>query len=196
MDEGRADPAVLLWLFLVIALGALLLWDRWGRDLWYAASDASGDLARWLRTRPWAQAFSALRTGHVHGGPVPSLPLDAPVVRLPRDYVERAPVPGHWNAGSVGTGTDAPPFPDVEPLDRMARDAAVADALGRLMALGIVSEADRVRSMEALYGPRGRRWQAVRPLIEAAARDAAPPVVTPLAGRVVPPGVRFEAEAE
>ena len=185
----QADPAALLWLFLVLALGALLLWDRWGRDLWIDASESLGDLVGWLRSRRWAEAISALNTGRLADLPVPP---PAPVIRLPRDYVEAAPVPAHRNAVPPGTGTGTDAEPDAEPLDRTARDAAVADALGQLLALRIVSEADRVKAMDALFGPRGRRWQAARPRIEQAMRDAAPPVVTPLAGRPVPPGVTFD----
>jgi hypothetical protein len=47
--------------------------------------------------------------------------------------------------------------------------------------------------MELLYGPRGRRWQTVRPIIDQVAAEINAPV-TPLAGRRVPPGVRFDDE--
>jgi len=194
MDNAMAGT--MLFVFLTVGLCALLFWDRIGRQLWYDLSDSLVQLARWLRTRRWAEAFGALRHGYVSGGPVAveAPPTPAPVVRLPRDYVEAAPVPPRSEAVPAGTGTGTEAEPDVEPLDRKQRDAAAAEALGQLMALGVVAEADRVKAMEALFGPRGRRWMVAKPIIEQAVRDAAPPVVTPLAGRPVPPGVKFDAD--
>jgi hypothetical protein len=115
-----------------------------------------------------------------------------------RRYVQSArvpfqsvPVPARSNAMEPEPEREPAPEPAQEPLERTARDTAVAEALGLLLARGLVT--DRVEAMELLFGPRGRRWQAVRPLLDKAVQDATPPpAVTPLAGRPIPPGVKFE----
>ena len=111
-------------------------------------------------------------------------------VRVP---VASVPVPPRSNAMEPEPEREPAPEPEPEQFDRTARDTAVAEALGLLLARGMVAEADRVKAMEVLFGPRGRRWQAVRPLLDKAVQDATPPpAVTPLAGRPIPLGVKFE----
>ncbi|HMQ30904.1 MAG TPA: hypothetical protein PKD53_09255, partial [Chloroflexaceae bacterium] len=39
----------------------------------------------------------------------------------------------------------------------------------------LLDAGDRTQAMELLFGPRGRRHQRVRPLVEAAAASVAPP---------------------
>jgi hypothetical protein len=60
-------------------------------------------------------------------------------------------------------------------LQEQAREAGAAEALGRLLGRQLVAAADRTQAMELLFGPRGRRHQRVRPLVEAAAARVAPP---------------------
>ncbi len=65
----------------------------------------------------------------------------------------------------------------ISTLQEQAREAGAAEALGRLLGRQLVAAADRTQAMELLFGPRGRRHQRVRPLVEAASASVAPPAV-------------------
>jgi len=63
----------------------------------------------------------------------------------------------------------------IRTLQEQAHEAGAAEALGRLLGRQLLDANDRTLAMELLFGPRGRRHQRVRPLIEAAAASVAPP---------------------
>lgn len=63
----------------------------------------------------------------------------------------------------------------IRTLQEQAREAGAAEALGRLLGRQLVAAEDRTQAMELLFGPRGRRHQRVRPLVEAAAASVVPP---------------------
>ena len=63
----------------------------------------------------------------------------------------------------------------IRTLQEQAREAGAAEALGRLLGRQLLDAGDRTQAMELLFGPRGRRHQRVRPLVEAAAASVAPP---------------------
>lgn len=66
---------------------------------------------------------------------------------------------------------------DINRLLEEAREQATARALGNLIGAGLLPEGNRSRSMQALFGPAGRRHTRVRPWVaeaEGAARAARP----------------------
>lgn len=121
---------------------------------------------------------------------------------LAPSYVQFETVPPHQDAVPAGTGTGTEVEPQMEPLeeelslDRSVRDPAVAEALGQLLAAGMLTEDRRTSAMELLFGPRGRRWQRVRPIIEAAHEQGRPLATTPIAGRPVPSGITFQDDLD
>jgi hypothetical protein len=182
MDNATAGT--LLFVFLTVALCAMLFWDNIGRRFWYDLSDSLGEFGDWLRTRRWAEAFSALRTGQVSYGAVGvETPLAAPVIRLPRDYVTRTDAIPHQQAPSAPSVV-RPSAPSA--LERLQVDRTREGLLDALVAAGWSTTQIRAH----LKGTN----EVIGQEIEAARARLAAPVVTPLAGRVVPPGVRFEAE--
>lgn len=59
---------------------------------------------------------------------------------------------------------------------RRSRDDGAAEAIGLMLAWGLLPEERPTAVMETLYGTRGGRRQAARPAIDAAvARDTPPP---------------------
>lgn len=60
-------------------------------------------------------------------------------------------------------------------LTGQAEERGRAEALGLLLGVGLVEGEARAQAMELLFGPRGRRHQRVRPLVDAAAAEVAPP---------------------
>lgn len=60
-------------------------------------------------------------------------------------------------------------------LTGQAEERGRAEALGMLLGRLLLDENDRGTAMELLFGPRGRRHQRVRPLVEQAAARVAPP---------------------
>lgn len=71
----------------------------------------------------------------------------------------------------------------IRTLQEQAREAGAAEALGRLLGRQLLDASDRTQAMELLFGPRGRRHQRVRPLVEAAAASVAPPAAE---ARIIP----------
>jgi hypothetical protein len=60
-------------------------------------------------------------------------------------------------------------------LKEQVHEAGAAEALGQLLGRQLLDANDRTQAMELLFGPRGRRHQRVRPLVEVAAASVAPP---------------------
>jgi len=71
----------------------------------------------------------------------------------------------------------------IRTLEDAAEERGRAEALGKLLGRQLVDPADRGVAMELLFGPRGRRHQRVRPLVDAAAASVAPPTAE---ARLVP----------
>jgi len=79
----------------------------------------------------------------------------------------------------------APPAPSLDQklytaeqistLQEQGREVGAAEALGRLLGRQLVAAGDRTQAMELIFGPRGRRHQRVRPLVDAAVASVAPP---------------------
>ena len=107
------------------------------------------------------------------------------------------------NAENAENGKPLGPTP--AELDRMiaqARYEALARAVGTLAGRGIIPAERRSAALLAV-GIEGRRYTSLKPLVDAAQAAAQaeqpqappePPRVTPLAGRPVPPGIRFSDE--
>lgn len=83
----------------------------------------------------------------------------------------------------AGTAEEAPPVlsgkfytaEQISTLQEAAREAGAAEALGRLLGRRLLDADGRAQAIELLFGPRGRKHQKLRPLVEAAAAsDDAP----------------------
>jgi len=71
----------------------------------------------------------------------------------------------------------------IRTLEEAAEERGRAETLGKLLGRQVVDGSDRGVAMEVLFGPRGRRHQRVRPLVDAAAASVAPPAAE---ARLVP----------
>ncbi|NTV62578.1 MAG: hypothetical protein HGA65_03445 [Oscillochloris sp.] len=85
-----------------------------------------------------------------------------------REPAEPAPLPRPAIAGTLYTEEQ------LEKRDRLSRDKGAAEALGLVLGMGLVPESREAEIMAALFGPRGRRHQVVRPIIAAAVEAATP----------------------
>lgn len=102
--------------------------------------------------------------------------LDRPVTKNPfhqEREPEREPEPGDLApepapapAGKIYTADQ------IATLTAQAEERGRAQALGQLLGRGLV--VDRATAMELVFGPRGRRHQRVRPLVDQAAAAVSP----------------------
>lgn len=148
----------------------------------------------WFRVlRPMLEDLGVLRpaqgVNHIMGpasdyvaGPEPA---GVPVPPFPQEREpEREP-------GTGGTAYEPPPLPagklytpdQIATLESQAEERGAARALGLMLGRQLVDGEDRALAMELLFGPRGRRHQRVRPVVDQAAASVAPPAE---AARLVP----------
>jgi hypothetical protein len=94
-----------------------------------------------------------------------------------REPAERAPEPLPLVDGKIYTAEQ------IAALTAQAEERGAARAVGLLLGRQLLDGEDRAVVMELVFGPRGRKHQRVRPLIDAAAAEATPPAA---AARLVP----------
>lgn len=85
-----------------------------------------------------------------------------------REPAERGAEPAPQPAGKIYTADQ------IATLTAQAEERAVARALGLLLGRQLLGEGDRAEAMVLLFGPRGRKHQRVRPLVDAAAAEVTP----------------------
>lgn len=139
-----------------------------------------GRLALWVSGWPLWRHGGVNRSAHSddnyvpHSGDTarPSTPF----------HQEREPEPEREPAEQPAAPSSAPEqklysAEQIRTLKEQAYETGAAEALGRLLGRQLVAAEARAQAMELLFGPRGRRHQRVRPLVEAAAASVAPPAV-------------------
>lgn len=168
-------------LFVLLILGALLLVGLGRLVVWLAGLPKTVKRSR-------KQSIDYVAQSDQGGETKTPFPQEREPEREP-EPLEPAPLPRPEVNGKLYTDKQ------LEKLKRDERDHGAAEAVGLFLAWGLLPLERETEAMEALYGPRGRRHQAARPIIAAAVEASAPARVTPLAERPVAAGASFVGEA-
>jgi hypothetical protein len=162
-----ADTFAALIILAIIGLAMVLFW---GSKLYFWAARGG-----WRSYGSLGSVNSSASEHADYVSPPAAAPSPVPAFRQEPEP-EREPEPG-------GTDYELPPLPagrlytdeQIATLRAQAEELGRAEALGLLLGVGLVDAEGRAQAMEALFGPRGRRHQRVRPLVDAAAARVAPP---------------------
>jgi hypothetical protein len=151
-------------LFVLIVLGALLIVGVGRLVVWVVSA-----VERRRAVNDYARATADYVAPPAKGAAlVPPFPQEREPERE-RERAERPAEPPPPLVGKVYTPEQ------IATLTGQAEERGRAEALGMLLGRLLLDENDRAVAMELLFGPRGRKHQRVRPLVDAAAAQVAPP---------------------